>query len=186
MSTAETDPMHPAVLEPIWQPAASFAQRAHRHQQRKDDRTPYAAHPVRVAFTCAMIFGVRDDDVIAAAMLHDTIEDCAVDYDEVLEAFNETVAAYVQVMTKDMRLPHRDREAAYDAQLAAGPWQGRLIKLADVYDNLCDAHEPTMVKSAIRKAERALALAADDPECALARERLEQLIVRRRPDAAGR
>lgn len=175
----------PAALEPTWQAAASFAVRAHRFQRRKDEKTPYAAHPVRVAFTIAMIFGVDDEHVLSAALLHDVIEDCDVDYDEVEGAFGETVARYVQVMTKDMRLPNREREDAYDRQLAEGPWQGRLIKLGDVYDNLCDAHDPKMVRSAIKKAERALALAADDAACDLARTRVEQLIERRRPDAAG-
>lgn len=35
-------------------------------------------------------------------------------------------------VTKDMRLPDKEREAAYDHGLAAAPWKARLVKLADV------------------------------------------------------
>ena len=42
----------------LWQQAASFAARFHRHQTRKDGLTPYIAHPFRVAMTVRDIFGV--------------------------------------------------------------------------------------------------------------------------------
>src|SRR5687768_12945432 len=128
------------VTKHLWQQAAGFAARAHRHQLRKDKETPYIAHPMRVALTIACIYRFDDQEILAAALLHDTIEDTDTDYDDIHEAFGQNVADYVAAMTKDMRLIEHEREIEYDKQLAAGPWQGRLIKLADVYDNLLDTY----------------------------------------------
>jgi guanosine-3',5'-bis(diphosphate) 3'-pyrophosphohydrolase len=123
--------------------AIAFAARAHRHQVRKDGQTPYAGHVFRVAMTAALVFGVRDPRVLTAAVLHDTIEDTPTDYDDLAGRFGPDVAGWVAALTKDMRLPEAEREAAYLRQLAAGGWQVVVCKLADVYDNLGDsAHLP--------------------------------------------
>ncbi len=119
-------------------PAAAFAARVHRHQLRKDGRTPYYAHVVRVAMVLRHQFGVTDPQALAAALLHDTIEDTVTDYDELAEQFGPTVAEWVAALTKDARLPEPQREEAYCRQLAAAAPMVRLIKLADMYDNLCD------------------------------------------------
>lgn len=60
-----------------------------------------------------------------------------------------------------MRLPERERKAAYDRQLATAPWQARLIKLADVYDNVSDCMHDEMRKKAVDKACGAVALAGN-------------------------
>ena len=159
----------------LWQEAASFAARAHEHQYRKDGVTPYFAHPVRVAMTIAHVFGFDDEKVLAAALLHDTIEDTGADYDEILARFGREVADYVALMTKDMRLEEAKREKAYFAQLAAGPWQGRLIKLADTYDNLDNANHPATLKKQLGKAKHALAITAKDARLAKARQALQAL-----------
>lgn len=161
---------------PPWHAAASLAARAHEHQVRKDDRTPYIAHPGRVALILAARFGITDEDVLAAGWLHDTIEDCGTDYDDIAEEFGSDVAAYVAAMTKDMRLPEAEREHAYDAQLADGPWQARALKLADVLDNLSDATDGGDLVKLMGKARRALKLAAGDAQLAGARTIVEQCL----------
>lgn len=144
----------------LWQQAASFAARAHAGQVRKDERTPYFAHPVRVAMTVREVFGCDDPVCIAAAFLHDVIEDTATDYDELLEHFGGEVAECVAALTKDMRLPEEEREPTYDRALAEADWRARLVKLADTYDNLCDIHkDPERV---VEKARRAIRLAQAD------------------------
>jgi len=161
----------------LWQRAAAFAARAHRHQIRKDGRTPYVSHPYRVAMTIRHVFECDDAVVIAAAMLHDTIEDCGVDYDDVLDAFGEQVADLVALMTKDMRLVEAERERAYDDQLLHGPWQAKMLKLADVYDNLTDAVEGRRpMDGMLKKAKRAVLLAEGVPELDHARAIVEDLI----------
>lgn len=141
-----------------------MAARAHRHQLRKDGRTPYAAHPFRVAMIAATVFGCEDEAVLAAALVHDVIEDSPLDYDDVHEHLGRDVADLCAVMTKDMRMIEPERERAYDEQLARGPWQSRLIKLADVYDNLSDAPDHQTRKKMLKKARRALEIVKGEPE----------------------
>ncbi|MEE8155470.1 MAG: HD domain-containing protein [Phycisphaerales bacterium] len=160
----------------LWQHASAFAARAHRHQLRRDGRTPYYSHCVRVAMTVALKFGCTNDQVLAAALLHDTIEDTDTDYDDLLKRFGPEVADLVAVMTKDMRLVESQREPAYDAQLADGPWEARLIKLADVYDNLSDAETEAARTRLIGKAQRALQLAEGDERLAKACQNVTELI----------
>lgn len=163
----------------IWQDAASLAARAHRGQKRKDGQTPYVAHCFRVAMTIRDIFGFDDEATLAAALLHDTIEDTTVDYDDINEAFGAEVADLVAAMTKNMALPEPIREPAYDDQLAAADWRARLIKLADAYDNLCETDDARRHKTA-DKARRALALgradAAVQPAARAGVEALESLL----------
>ena len=118
--------------------AAAFAARAHRHQVRKDRETPYVSHVVRVCLVVRHVFGFDDPKMLAAALLHDTIEDTSTDCDDIIEQFGDEVAAWVAALTKDMRLPEDPREAEYKQTLAAAPWQVKACKLADIYDNLGD------------------------------------------------
>ena len=161
----------------LWQRAASFAARAHQGQVRKDRATPYIAHPFRVAMTVRHVFGVDDVNVMCAALLHDTIEDTPVDYDDIEEAFGKQVAEMVACLTKDMRLPEPEREPEYDGRLAKAPWQTRLIKLADVFDNLCEADTANVPKQKlIDKAHRAIHLAGNDPQLLKAVAIVQQLV----------
>jgi (p)ppGpp synthase/HD superfamily hydrolase len=161
----------------LWQSAAAFAARAHLHQVRKDGVTPYFSHPVRVAMIVANVFGFDDDEeTLAAALLHDAIEDTAADYDDLHMHFGSRVADIVAALTKDMRLIERRREEAYDAQLAAGPWEARLIKLADVYDNLCDMTIDKSRRKQIARAKRAIKLATGDKQLAAPQKMVENLI----------
>lgn len=160
----------------LWMKAASFAAHKHHHQLRKDGRTPYIAHPFRVAMIVRDLFGLEDPEVLAAAILHDTIEDTATDYDEVCEHFGRRVADLVGALTKDMRLPEEQREDRYDQQLAESTWEARLIKLADVYDNLSDSPDAEQLARAAKKAERALELAGDDERLARAADILKKWV----------
>ena len=156
----------------LWQNAAALAARAHRDQLRRDGRTPYFSHPARVALTVAAVFGCTEETVLAAALLHDVIEDTRIDYDDLLKNFGREVADIVACLSKDKRMIEPQREADYDRRLAAGPWQARLIKLADVYDNLADTIGADAVGPVIERARRALGVAAADPRLARAAEAL--------------
>lgn len=163
-----------------WQAAASFAARAHQHQLRKDGRTPYVAHPVRVAMTVAFVFGCIDETVLAAALLHDTIEDTGTDYDDLEQAFGRDVAGIVAALTKNKALREPEREHEYDQRLAAAGWRAALIKLADCYDNLTDHSQPARFADMLEKCSRALAIArphaGEHREIARAAEVLEKLM----------
>jgi (p)ppGpp synthase/HD superfamily hydrolase len=134
-ASAATTQVNP---RPLWQEAAAFAARAHRHQIRKDGKTPYVSHVVRVNMTVSQLFACNDEVALAAALLHDTIEDTTTDYDDLEQRFGREVADIVAALTKNMALRENEREDEYDARLAKADWRARLIKLADVYDNYCD------------------------------------------------
>ena len=150
--------------------AEAFAARKHRHQFRRDGVTPYVEHPKAVMAILIGEFGVADLEVLAAALLHDTIEDTNTDYDEVSEGFGKRVADMVAALTKDKRLPEARREREYFVQLARAPLGAKLVKVADTLHNVRDSdgkHRPKAVRKArlllktfrgIRGLERALAI----------------------------
>ncbi len=146
----------------LWQTAVSYAARSHHGQFRKDEKTPFVAHPSRAAMTLAAVFGCADEAILAAAALHDTIEDTTTDYDDLAELFGRDVAGLVAALTKNATLPEAERERDYDARLARADWRARLIKLADCYDNLCDEARPAKPAKVRRKCRRAIALAKVD------------------------
>ena len=152
---------------PLWQHAASLAARVHRHQVRKDKlKTPYFSHPARVAMIVAVRFGCGDETALAAAFLHDVIEDTTTDYDDLLEHFGRAVADVVACLSKDPRVVESRREQLYDEQLAVGPWQARLVKLADVYDNLADAPDDETRRRMLERLDRATEVAGVGPHIA--------------------
>lgn len=148
----------------LWQEAVSFAARAHRHQVRKDGRTPYVAHVVRVALTVRDVFAEPDPSVLAIALLHDTIEDTTTDFDDLADRFGPDIARGVAALTKNMALPEDERERDYDERLARADWRARLVKLADTFDNLSDtaSGQGTSLPRAVARCRRAVELARPD------------------------
>jgi guanosine-3',5'-bis(diphosphate) 3'-pyrophosphohydrolase len=147
--------------------AVSFAARAHHGQLRKDGSTPYASHVFRVCLIAKHVFGIDDRSALMAAALHDTIEDTTTDFDDLEKRFGREVAEWVAVLSKDKRLPEPEREKAYVDGLAKAPWQVKVCKLADVFDNLTDSRRsPTDQRArVIGHAHRYLeGLARDLPE----------------------
>ncbi len=84
------------------------------------------------------VFGIDDSQALLAAVLHDTIEDTTTDFDDLKEQFGAEVAHWVALLSKDKRLEEQPREEAYMAGLAQAPWQVKVCKLADIFDNLMD------------------------------------------------
>ncbi len=116
--------------------------------------------------TVAVVFGCVDEVALAAALLHDTIEDTTTDFDDLAKEFGVEVAKIVASLTKNMAMPEKEREADYMARLGQAEWRARLIKLADQYDNLCDAMASgwtgDKMRKVIGKAEHAVVLANVD------------------------
>src|SRR5579864_4346381 len=129
-------------LEKTYRPlldAVAFAARAHQGQIRKDGKTPYASHVFRACLVLRHVFGIDDQRALTAAVLHDTVEDTTTDFDDLQERYGTEVAGWVALLSKDKRLPDDQREAAYAAGLSTAPWQVKVCKLADVFDNLMDS-----------------------------------------------
>lgn len=119
--------------------AASFAARKHTNQKRKGAAgEPYINHPLEVANLIANVGGVDDADVLIAAMLHDTVEDCGVTRGEIANAFGETVAGFVMEVTDDKSLPKAERkrlQVEHAPHLSHG---AKIVKLADKISNIAD------------------------------------------------
>ncbi len=119
--------------------AISYAARAHKGQFRKDNETPYVSHVFRACMTLRHVFGVEDERILAAAVLHDTIEDTTTDFDDINKTFGHEIATWVGLLSKDKRMIEDKREKAYFEQLKTAPLEVKLIKLADLYDNILDS-----------------------------------------------
>lgn len=135
--------------------AAAFAAHKHRRQYRKDpDETPFINHPLAVARVLSNDGGVRDPEILAAALLHDTIEDTPTVYDDLAERFGERVAGLVVELTDDKRLPKQARKLE-QVRHAPGLSPGaKLVKLADKLCNLREIIEsPPASWSAARRAD---------------------------------
>lgn len=132
---AEVDPDDPIVR---LLGAAAFAARAHDGAKRKDGKTPYVSHVFRVCLVARVVFGVEDPEILAAALLHDTLEDTTTDFDDLEREQGAAVARRVAALSKDCRMPEAEREAAYRAALAAAEPAVKICKLADMLDNLID------------------------------------------------
>lgn len=88
--------------------AVRFALRAHRGQKRKRDSSPYIIHPLEVATIAATM--TDDDDVLSAAVLHDTVEDTAVTAEDILRSFGKRVAYLVAMETENKRESERPED----------------------------------------------------------------------------
>lgn len=75
--------------------ALSYAREKHKEQKRKDG-VPYIVHPLQMA-CYAVALGIREDDVIAGALLHDVCEDCGVPVSFL--PVNDNVKQIVKYMT---------------------------------------------------------------------------------------
>ncbi|HVF31111.1 MAG TPA: HD domain-containing protein, partial [Pyrinomonadaceae bacterium] len=119
--------------------AASFAAEKHTGQKRKGrDGQPYINHPLEVAQLLTSVGAVDDDDVLAAALLHDTVEDCGVTLEEIGQRFGPVVSGYVGEVTDDKSLPKAERkrlQIEHAPHLSHGAKQ---IKLADKISNIRD------------------------------------------------
>ncbi len=115
--------------------AKEFAMRAHEGQFRKGAaREPYTVHLEEVA-ALAVRFG-GSDAVIAAAWLHDTIEDCSVTAADLQGLFGAEITALVLELTDDKSLP-KDERKRRQVQNAPGKSPGAaLVKICDKMSNV--------------------------------------------------
>ena len=120
--------------------AMAFAADKHRNQCRKDaEESPYINHPIALADVLWNEGAVRDPVVIAAALLHDTIEDTETSATELRRAFGAKVAGIVgEVTDDDKRLPKERRKELQIEHAAHISKSAKLVKLADKICNLRD------------------------------------------------
>jgi guanosine-3',5'-bis(diphosphate) 3'-pyrophosphohydrolase len=123
--------------------ATRFAAAKHKQQKRKDGDTPYINHPIEVAELLSRVARVSDPEVIAAALLHDTIEDTGTQADEICTVFGARVLSLVQECTDDKSLPKAERKRLQVVNAPHKSDEAKLIKIADKMSNIRDvAHTP--------------------------------------------
>lgn len=119
--------------------ALAFAAEKHRDQRRKDpEASPYVNHPIALARILAHEGGIDEPHVLAAALLHDTVEDTETTIEELKRRFGPRVASMVAEVTDDKTLPAPVRkrlQVEHASQLSLG---ARVVKLADKIANLRD------------------------------------------------
>ena len=123
--------------------AIEFAHKAHNGQKRKYTNTPYIDHPIRVATRLQE----RSDatiPMIAAAYLHDVVEDCGVTLEQIEQQFGKEIRDTVDWLTnksKGSTLPRADRKKMDRERLSKAPKEIKIIKLIDRIDNLNEMQE---------------------------------------------
>ena len=131
--------------------AEIFATQAHAlvEQKRKYTGEDYIVHPIRVAKIVEQFGG--SDDQIAAAFLHDVVEDTDVDILDVRMEFGNDIGEIVDGLT-DVSQPsdgnRKLRKAMDRAHSADASAEAQFVKCADIIDNSADisANDPNFSK----------------------------------------
>jgi (p)ppGpp synthase/HD superfamily hydrolase len=112
--------------------AIRFAADKHRNQRRRDSaKSPYINHPIEVVQLLWKVGGVRDMNVLLAAILHDTVEDTDTRPEEISDRFGEEVRSLVMEVTDDKSLPKSERKLLQIETAPHKSYGAKLIKLAD-------------------------------------------------------
>lgn len=138
--------------------AAKFATQAHGPQVRKYTGEPYVCHCLDVANVVAPY---ATPEMIAAALLHDTIEDTDVTREDIDREFGSVVAALVWDLTDQCHDGNRATRKAAEAQrLGKISPDAQTIKLADFISNTASIveHDPGFAKIYLREKLRILSV----------------------------
>ncbi|HEY9715494.1 MAG TPA: HD domain-containing protein, partial [Chroococcales cyanobacterium] len=132
--------------------ALKLAEEVHARQYRRPLKIDpllkiaYINHPMRVALILIEEMQQKNPDLIAAALLHDVVEDSngKVTTAMLEQEFGRTVALMVSVLTKppvDKKIPRAKQLETYHERVVNANSQTRLIKLCDRTDNMREALE---------------------------------------------
>ena len=119
--------------------ALAFSAHKHRDQRRKDRAaSPYINHPIALATVLTLEGRITDPVILAAALLHDTIEDTRTSYEELRKAFGTRVAKIVLEVTDNKRLRKHTRKRM---QVEHAPTLSRSAKLVKLADKICNLRD---------------------------------------------
>lgn len=120
--------------------AITFASYAHRNTERRGKGFPYIAHPLEAMAIVATM--TNDQELLAAACLHDVIEDTDVTYEELKENFGQRVADLVQAES-DVVVPNMSQEDSWKMRkqaamdhLAKAPRDVQVVAMGDKLSNM--------------------------------------------------
>ena len=162
---------------PVTCQAFEFAEAAHREQTRESDAAPFILHPLEVAVLLAN--REFDDEVVAAALLHDAIEDTPTTADDLRSEFGDRISELVSSLSDDESIAdYADRKAALRDQVAsAGPdalaifAADKVAKAREVRATVVRNPEKPLDEAKLRHYEASLDMLEDHaPDLALVRQ----------------
>lgn len=118
----------------LFEQALLFAAKAHSGTERRGKGLPYIIHPLEAATIVATI--TNDPEMLAAALLHDTVEDTDVTFEDIRSRFGERVAHLVQCDTSSKQLDWRTKRTSQVARLAAADLDAKIVAMGDKLSNL--------------------------------------------------
>lgn len=142
--------------------ARDFAIARHQGQKRKYDEAPYSEHLDAVVGLLER-HGHDDPVLLAAAFLHDTIEDTPTKVQDLLAAFDAQVAELVYWLS-DMEVGNRRSRTLMSAwRLGRAPFDAKIIKCADIIDNTRNIgrHDPHFARIFAREKQLVLTAMAE-------------------------
>jgi HD domain len=117
--------------------AILFAARKHAGQMRKGrDASPFVIHPLGVALILCVEGKVLEPHVLAAAVLHDTVENTDASFDELRNHFGVAVASIVAEVSDNKSLPREERRRLQVDTARLKSREAKLVKLGDNIHNL--------------------------------------------------
>jgi (p)ppGpp synthase/HD superfamily hydrolase len=115
--------------------ALQVASKAHENQYRKNTDIPYIIHPVAVGMM--LMKAGYDEDIIAAGILHDTVEDTSLTLGELESDFGAKIAGIVEGCSEpDKSLPWKDRKEHTIEFLRSASEEVRVVACADKLHNI--------------------------------------------------
>ena len=115
------------MLDRIFEEALKYATEKHRGMLRKAEDIPFIIHPMEVATIAASM--TTDRAVLAACLLHDTVEDTDATIEDITEKFGERIARLVSCETEDK---HADRPANETWEQRKAESLAKLAKADDI------------------------------------------------------
>lgn len=119
--------------------AIVFAVNAHKNTERRGKGFPYIVHPMEVVYIVSTM--TNDQEILAAAMLHDTVEDTDVTVEDIKREFGERIAEIVRLESDDhspefRSLPWIERKQIALDILNKAPLDCKMVALGDKLSNV--------------------------------------------------
>ena len=134
----------------LFDKAVLFAVKAHAGTERRGKSFPYIVHPMEAAAIVATM--TSDQEMLAAAMLHDTVEDTDVTIDDIRKEFGDRVAMLVETESDKFVEGVRDEESWYQrkqaaiTRLASAPMDAKIVALGDKLSNARAIYRDYMIQ----------------------------------------
>jgi (p)ppGpp synthase/HD superfamily hydrolase len=113
--------------------ATKIAVIAHKKQVRKTDNSPYVVHPISVAFK--LMQNGFSSKVVAAALVHDVLEDTDFPLEKLREELGNDVLTIVEGVSEDKNLPWKERKQKYIESVRNGSEDIKAVSISDKIHN---------------------------------------------------